>query len=204
MVKEFMKQQGCTQRLFQKMRHCFQLRWSPHIRDMDFTFFINEGGTRPPRHLERKRTGHCYFVLSIPLMGPQLLPRKAGLKERRLKIVENNFGLLTIHLSIYSSIFECPLFQALYYVLEKDNKHGRKQSCPQELILQWVGIIHTPPQHTGKEFHKNPVEALGGSSNQDTRRMCSSVDSGELRVGGSMDSGFKLARVALGCPLSAV
>jgi len=59
-------------------------------------------------------------------MGPQLLPSKAGLKERRLKLGENNFGLLSIHLSIYSSIFECPLFQALYYVLGKDNKHGKK------------------------------------------------------------------------------
>ena len=53
---------------------------------------------------------------------------------------------------------------------------------------------------TGKNFHTNPAEALGGSSNPGTRRMHNSVDdSGELTMENVVQSS-DLLRVASGCP----
>lgn len=110
-MKEFIRQSRCTQRQFQKIKKLLPTKVEPTHHRYRFYFLFKPGRHKASQALREKKDWTLLFALSIHLMGPQLLPRKAGLKKKkkRLKLSENNFGLLSIHLSIYSSIFECPL-----------------------------------------------------------------------------------------------
>lgn len=138
-------------------------------------------------------------ALNLPV-GPHILPKKAGLKKKkRLKLGENKFGLLSIHLSIYSSICEYPLFQTLYFVL-CENKHGRKQFCLQGVyIVVSRYYIHPSSSHQQRIPQKSSGNFRGNLQIK-VQEECTEVliqESWELE---SMGSGFKLPRLAFRLP----